>query len=235
MKQISNADIKLVRSLGEKKFRDRLSLFVAEGEKMLDEAVRSGYEIVSVWHRDEIGEEAMSRISSLSSPPPVLAVIKQRLSPIEIEDGLYLALDGIRDPGNLGTIIRTADWFGVKGIFASPDSVELYNPKVIQSTMGSVFRCRFCYDDIPSVCRRFRERGLPVYGTFLDGENIYDCELEGRGLVVMGNESRGVSAETAAEVNRRLLIPKAQGSEAESLNVAVATAVTLSILSQKNV
>lgn len=235
MHQLTNADIKFVRSLNEKKFRDKHAMFVVEGEKMLEEALNSGYEMVSIWRRSEIGEQAMKRISQLSSPSPVLAILKQREQSIDIEpDGLYIALDGVRDPGNLGTIIRTADWFGVKGIFASPDTVELYNPKVIQSTMGSIFRCKLSYEDIYSVCKKFADKDLPVYGTFLDGKNIYSESLEAKGLIVMGNESRGVSENVSKLLKHRLLIPKSPQSGAESLNVASATAIVLSVFASRS-
>ena len=142
--------------------------------------------------------------------------------------GLCLALDGVRDPGNLGTILRIADWFGAQAVFLSDDCVDLYNPKVIQASMGSLFRVRTSTADLPALCRRFRAEGLPVYGTFLDGEDIYRRELSREGLVVMGNEAAGIRPAVAAEVDAHLLIPSFGGSGAESLNVAVATAVTLS-------
>ena len=229
---LTNAEIKQIRSLREKKFRDALGLFVVEGEKMVREALESSFEVVRVCRVEEEGEKAMEKMSQFSTPSPVLAVVRKpalEWAGTDIPDGLSLALDSVRDPGNMGTIIRTADWFGVGMVFASPDSVDIFNPKVIQSTMGAVFRCRFVQADIPATCRRFREAGLPVYGTFLDGADIYSEKLQDRGLIVMGNESNGISDTTAAEVSHRLLIPKAEGSRAESLNVAVATAVTLSI------
>ena len=149
---ISVNEIKKVRSLSEKKFRDRLGLFCVEGEKMVEESLRSGFEVETVYRKDEIGEEAMSRISALSSPSPVLAVVRKPLD-ISIKDnallssclgksGLYLALDTIRDPGNLGTILRVADWFGIDAVFAAPDTVDVFNPKVVQATMGAA-RLRF--------------------------------------------------------------------------------------------
>lgn len=229
---LTNAEIKRIKSLHDKKFRDQLGLFVVEGEKMVQEALASDYEVLNVYRVEEEGENAMSRISGLSTPPPVMAVVRKPeagASAVKVADGLCLALDSVRDPGNMGTIIRTADWFGVDTIYISPDSVDIYNPKVIQSTMGSIFRCRKVIADIPQVCSRFRQKGLPVYGMFLDGKDIYGADLQGSGLIVMGNESNGISAATGAEVTHRLLIPRAEGSRAESLNVAVATAVTLSI------
>lgn len=226
---ITQAEIKQIRSLREKKYRDEYGLFVVEGEKMVQEALCSDFEVVRVWRRDEIGEAAMARISQLSTPSPVLAVVSRpEPSGLVLEKGLCLALDGVRDPGNLGTILRIADWFGVQALFLSDDCVDLYNPKVIQSSMGSVFRVRTVTSDLVDLARRFREKGMPVYGTFLDGEDIYHASLRPEGLVVMGNEAAGIRPAVAAEVDARLLIPAFGRSGAESLNVAVATAVTLS-------
>lgn len=226
---ITQAEIKQIRSLREKKYRDEYGLFVVEGEKMVQEALCSDFEVVRVWRRDEIGEAAMARISQLSTPSPVLAVVSRpEPSGLVLEKGLCLALDGVRDPGNLGTILRIADWFGVQALFLSDDCVDLYNPKVIQSSMGSVFRVRTVTSDLVDLARRFREKGMPVYGTFLDGEDIYHAALRPEGLVVMGNEAAGIRPAVAAEVDARLLIPAFGRSGAESLNVAVATAVTLS-------
>ena len=225
---ISNAEIKLVRALREKKFRDEYGQFVVEGEKMVQEALKSNFKVLKVWRKEEIGEDAMKRISSLTTPPPVLALVrKPEPEGLVLEKGLYLALDSVRDPGNLGTIIRIADWFGISTLFASPDSVEPWNPKVIQASMGSIFRVRFAYADIPELRRHFKDAGMNVYGTFLDGRDIYSQPLEKNGLIVMGNESNGISSATEAEVNARLFIPSYGNSGAESLNVAVATAVTL--------
>ena len=142
--------------------------------------------------------------------------------------GLCLALDGIRDPGNLGTILRIADWFGVETVYLSADCVEPFNPKVIQASMGSIFRVHFETVDLPALARRFREAGMPVYGTFLDGKDLYRETLRPEGLVVMGNEANGIRPAVAAEVDARLTIPAFGKSGAESLNVAAATAVTLS-------
>ena len=226
---ITQAEIKQIRSLREKKFRDEYGLFVVEGEKMVQEALCSDFEVVRVWRRDEIGEAAMARISQLSTPSPVLAVVSRpEPSGLVLERGLFLALDGVRDPGNLGTILRIADWFGVQTLFLSDDCVDLYNPKVIQSSMGSIFRVRTVTSDLADLARRFREAGMPVYGTFLDGEDIYQAPLRPEGLVVMGNEAAGIRPAVAAEVDARLLIPAFGRSGAESLTVAVATAVTLS-------
>ena len=228
---ITNAEIKHVRSLREKKFREANGEFVVEGEKMVREALDSRLELAGLWRIEDIGENAMSRMSQLSSPSPVLAVLKIPMRdnlPQTLQRGLYLALDSVRDPGNLGTIIRIADWFGVEAVFASPDCVDTYNPKAVQASMGSVFRVKIQTADIPELCRRFKEEGMEVYGTVLDGEDIYKEDFVPAGLVVMGNESVGISLEVRSLLTRRFLIPSFGKSGAESLNVAVATAVTLS-------
>lgn len=226
---LTNNEIKTIRSLKDKKFRDELGLFVVEGEKMVGEALNSTLEVTAVHRVEEIGEAAMAKISHLTTPSPLLAVVKipSEAVPDSLK-GLSVALDSVRDPGNMGTIIRLSDWFGVSCIFCSPDCVDPYNPKVVQATMGAIFRKKIIFCDIPQLCRRFKAEGMPVYGTFLDGDDIYRSELKSEGLIVMGNESNGISPAVAAEVDARLLIPSFGGSQAESLNVAVATAVTLS-------
>ena len=231
---ISKNELSRVRALSQKKFRDETGLFVVEGEKMVSEALASGFEVVSVYRRDEVGEETMARLSGLSSPSPVLAVVRQPVFvPLKASRGLFLALDAIRDPGNLGTILRVADWFGIDGVVASPDTVELYNPKVVQATMGAIFRVPFHRQDIPAFCREVLAADGHVYGTFLDGENLYrkplDSGSEAPSVIVIGNESNGISRETAACVSDRLFIPPypADDPGSESLNAAVATAIVV--------
>lgn len=237
MGTISANKIKFVRSLAQKKFRDQHSLFVAEGEKIVAEAEASGYKIEVIFRIEEIGTEAMARISNLSTPSPVLAVIRKPefsaediISALKPESkGLYLALDGVKDPGNLGTIIRIADWFGVEAIFASPGTVEVFNPKVVQATMGAIFRKKVIYTDLAELCTRFKSLGLPVYGTLLDGKNIYEALPADRkhGLVVMGSESFGISEQLRPHIDSKLFIPPypADAVTSESLNVAIATAI----------
>ena len=226
---LTNAEIKSIRSLREKKFRDAEGLFVVEGEKMVAEAMASSFKVVRVLRSEDIGASAMERISLCATPSPVLAVVRmpRESVPDRIPGGLTLALDSVRDPGNFGTILRIADWFGVSQVFASPDSVETFNPKTVQASMGSVFRVRVARCDIAALCAEFSSAGRRVYGTVLDGENIYSAQLASDGLVVMGNESNGISAEVIRRLDSRLRIPSFGGG-AESLNVAVATAVTLS-------
>ncbi len=240
---ISANEIKRVRSLSDKKFRDRYGLFCVEGEKMVDEALRSGFDVETVYRKDEIGEEQMSRISSLSSPSPTLAVVRKpqdinlssdaALSSALGRSGLYLALDTIRDPGNLGTILRVADWFGIDAVFAAPDTVDVFNPKVVQATMGAIFRVKFHYAEIPALCRAAVSAGGNVYGTFLDGSDMYEKQLnpgkDSPSVIVIGNESNGISNEVACLVSDRLYIPPYPKNDtgSESLNAAVATAITV--------
>lgn len=240
---ISANEIKRVRSLSDKKFRDRYGLFCVEGEKMVDEALRSGFDVETVYRKDEIGEEQMGRISSLSSPSPVLAVVRKpqdinlssdtALSDALGQSGLYLALDSIRDPGNLGTILRVADWFGIDAVFAAPDTVDVFNPKVVQATMGAIFRVKFHYAEIPALCRAAVSAGGNVYGTFLDGSDMYEKQLnpgkDSPSVIVIGNESNGISDEVAGLVSDRLYIPPYPKNDtgSESLNAAVATAITV--------
>lgn len=240
---ISANEIKRVRSLSDKKFRDRYGLFCVEGEKIVDEALRSGFDVETVYRKDEIGEEQMGRISSLSSPSPVLAVVRKpqdinlssdaALSDALGQSGLYLALDSIRDPGNLGTILRVADWFGIDAVFAAPDTVDVFNPKVVQATMGAIFRVKFHYAEIPALCRAVVSAGGNVYGTFLDGSDMYEKQLnpgkDSPSVIVIGNESNGISDEVAGLVSDKLYIPPYPKNDtgSESLNAAVATAITV--------
>ena len=240
---VSNNEIKRIKALQQKKFRDESGLFIVEGEKMVGELLESGWKVENVYYRNEIGEENMKRISALANPSPVLAVAhkpedvyiddSQKLDALISEGGLFLALDTIRDPGNLGTILRIADWFGIKAIFAAKDTVDVFNPKVVQSTMGAVFRVRLHYVDLPSVSKLALSKGGRVYGTFLDGRNMYDCNLETGNdspvIIVVGNESEGISKAMEAIVSDKLYIPPypVDSPGSESLNAAVATAITI--------
>ena len=243
MAGISNNDIKRVKSLQQKKFRDETGLFTVEGEKMVDEAVASYFQVECVYRREDIGEEAMKRISALSSPSPVLAVVRKpsdayvddvrSLTSMLSKGGLYLALDTIRDPGNLGTILRIADWFGIDAVFATKDTVDVFNPKVVQATMGAIFRVKMHYVDLPALSDMILTAGGKIFGTFLDGLNIYSRPLDNGDdapvLIVIGNESEGISATMAKLVTDRLYIPPypADDPGSESLNAAVATALTV--------
>jgi TrmH family RNA methyltransferase len=240
---LSNNDIKRIKSLQQKKFRDQTGLFIVEGEKMVSEAVDSHFKVDNVYYKTEIGEDAMRRITALANPSPALAVVRKPadvyvddeadLGDFISEGGLFLALDSIRDPGNLGTIMRIADWFGIRAIFAAKDTVDVFNPKVVQATMGAIFRVRLHYVDLPKISRLVLGHGGKIYGTFLDGENMYGKELECGdscpSMIVIGNESEGISEEMGRMVSDRLYIPPypADCSGSESLNAAIATAVTV--------
>ena len=243
MASISNNEIKRIKSLQQKKFRDESGLFVVEGEKMVEEAVRSGFIVENIFRRDEIGQDAMERISALNSPSPVLAVVRKP-SDIHVSDagqfrrlvadkGLYLGLDTIRDPGNLGTILRIADWFGVDAVFATRDTVDVFNPKVVQATMGAIFRVKIHYLDLPALSESILAAGGNIYGTFLDGRNMYqrplETGMEKPVMIVIGNESNGISDRMAGLVSDRLYIPPypADSPGSESLNAAIATALTV--------
>lgn len=243
MAGISNNEIKRVKALQQKKFRDETGLFTVEGEKMVDEAVASPFKVENIYRREDIGEDAMKRISALSSPSPVLAVVRKpediyidevgKLTSLLSKGGLYLALDTIRDPGNLGTILRIADWFGIDAVFATKDTVDVFNPKVVQATMGAIFRVKMHYVDLPALSDVVLTAGGKIFGTFLDGLNIYSRPLdngdEAPVLIVIGNESEGISPAMAKLVTDRLYIPPypADDPGSESLNAAVATALTV--------
>lgn len=240
---ISKAKIRYLRSLEQKKTRKAEGVFVAEGVKGVTDIMKvippriiaatetwlqnvAIPEECEVW---EVSEEELKRISFLQTPQQVMAVFPQPANtPVEIDSNqLYLALDNVQDPGNLGTIIRIADWFGITHIFCSMESAELWNPKVVQATMGSIARVRVTYLPLETLLENLPE-GMPVYGTFLEGEDIHSTKLENRGIIVMGNEGKGISDNVAKCVTQRILIPNyPKGREtADSLNVAIATAIT---------
>jgi len=227
-----------------KKYRNREGLFVAEGPKVVGDLLRK-YEAKAIYATEKwsptcirstssverITDEELRRISFLQHPQQVLAVFpipKSNDASLINPSALSLALDGIQDPGNLGTIIRIADWFGIDTIYCSEDTADAYNPKVVQATMGSLARVNIIYLSLDSLLNSL-PRGYPVYGTLLDGEDIYKQTLSTNGIIVMGNEGNGISPAIRSKVNRRLLIPNFRiGDSAESLNVAIATAITCS-------
>ncbi len=231
---LTKADIKRMRSLGDKAGRTALGLFVAEGEKLAGELLASDFRVREVYRVGEnVSASEMARISFLRTPTPVLAVAEiPSLRAVTAPEGLCLALDDVQDPGNLGTIVRLADWFGVRDIFCSPGTADCWNPKVVQATMGAILRVRVHYGPLERLLSSASAAGIPVYGTFLEGDDIYRCSLPpDGGIVVMGNEGKGISPSVAGLVSHKLYIPpypREMGPTSESLNVAMATAITLS-------
>ncbi len=240
---LSKNRIKYIRSLELKKNRKAEKVFLAEGPKLVGDLLGhfSCTLLIATceWLQKnrnipadevmEVSEEELSRASLLKTPQQVLAVFRQPEEKVEasvVTRQLCLALDGVQDPGNLGTIVRLADWFGIEHIFCSPDTVDVFNPKTIQATMGGIARVKVHYVPLPSLIRSL-EGKAPVYGTFLDGKNMYNEPLSSHGLLVMGNEGNGVSREVEVLVDRKLYIPNyPEGRDtSESLNVAIATAV----------
>ncbi len=240
---ISKNQIKLIRSLELKKNRRREGLFIAEGPKVVGDLLRAGYRphtIFSTQQRPDaqlITDEELRRISFLQHPQDVLAILHipndmtadchdSADIPLTVADEqLVLALDGVQDPGNLGTIIRIADWFGIDTICCSQETADVYNPKVVQATMGSLAHVHIYYGDLVAWLQQIR---VPIYGTLLDGQNIYEQTLTTQGVIVMGNEGNGISPAVRKLVTNKLLIPNYHKSTetAESLNVAIATAIT---------
>ena len=235
---MTKAEIQFVRSLSDKRVRDAERLFIAEGDKLIGEILQSNLKVRHLYaleghfdgRAERVSEKEMERISQLKTASTSLAVVEQprhMAAKSAPATALSLALDGVQNPGNLGTIIRLADWFGVEDIFCSEDTADCFNPKVVQATMGAILRVRVHYLPLADFLRHTRESGVEVYGTMLDGQNIYDVELAPTGVIVMGNEGRGVSAECTASFSQRLLIPaySAAGQGSESLNVAMATGI----------
>ncbi len=242
---LSKNKIKYIRSLELKKNRKEAQAFLAEGHKLVGDLLGHFPCLLIVatsrWLQNhaeiqaeeiiEVTEEELARASLLKAPQEVLGVFKQPqylFNPNIAKEQLCLALDDVQDPGNLGTIVRIADWFGIKYIFCSTGTADIYNPKTVQATMGAIARVKLHYCNLSEVLGSLTD--IPVFGTFLDGENIYTQELSNHGIIVMGNEGKGISPNVSRFVNSKLLIPNfPQGCEtSESLNVAVATAITCS-------
>lgn len=233
---VVKSEIKFIRSLQQKKNRTAHQQFVVEGVKMVRELLFSGLEVKDVYAVDpslfrdwngsvnEVSESELRKMSSLKTPNKVLAVF-QMPDPLPVDEtGWILALDDVADPGNLGTMIRLCDWFGVQHLVCSTETVDCYNPKVLQATMGSIARVNILYTDL----NEFLERsGLPAYGAFMDGPPVQHTSLPDAGILVMGNEAHGVSGEVSRRLAGRVSIPAHVTSGAESLNVATATAILL--------
>jgi len=249
---LSSNQVKHINSLKQKKFREIHRQFLAEGSKLVKEILESQYKVLNVyaiadWLKQnedivlsnqvsfvEVSLGEMERITALSSPSSALAVaeIPEMTGPPALINDLVLVLDDIRDPGNLGTIIRIADWFGIKTIICSENTVDLYNPKVIQATMGSAFRINIFYTDLKKFLSSLSPK-VKIYGTFTQGESIYSTPLEDQGIIIIGNESSGISKEISLNVTDRISIPayikdNRHIDHAESLNASIATAIICS-------
>lgn len=239
---ISKATIKKIHALDMRKFRRNERLFVAEGPKLVDELcatmkpvyiaalpewISENAKIVSGTEYDIVSPDELQRASLQKNPQQVIALFpipEHRFCTEQLRNELVLMLDGVQDPGNLGTIARIADWFGIRNILCSTETADIYNPKAVQATMGALARVKFHYTDLLQLLSQYDG---PVYGTFLDGENIYGQELSENGIIVMGNEGKGISQGVGEMINRRLYIPNYPiGTQTtESLNVAIATSI----------
>lgn len=245
---LSKSEISFIKSLHQKKFRKDHHLFLAEGFKSVTEFLDSDYHTDTVYctkallpkldkfsHKIkliEITEAELGKISTLTTPQGILATIripsKTEIDLESFKNRFTLVLDGVQDPGNLGTIIRTADWFGFSRILCSMDSVEAYNPKVVQATMGSLSRMEIHYADLEELLPRIK---VPFFGALLDGTSIYEVDFGQEGLIILGNEGKGISPKIQSQITRAVTIPRFGG--AESLNVAVSAAIFCSELKRK--
>jgi len=245
---ISKSQISFIKSLHQKKIRKEQGLFIVEGLKSVQEFINSDYTIDSVFYTKnissnlgklsrniksvEVSEAELSRISTLNSPQSILALVQiPEPIPINVEklDGNFIiALDGIQDPGNLGTIIRTADWFGLNTIICSLETADVYNPKVVQASMGSLSRVNVSYTSLQDFLGKTR---LPIFGALLDGQSIYETDFGQEGLILLGNEGNGISEDLLQKINYPVTIPKF--GKAESLNVAITASIFCSELRRK--
>ena len=246
MYKVSNNTIKFVASLSQKKYRDKEGCFIAEGNKCVRDtwdyfkcrmliATQNWYESYgNCTHMDVLQiatRQQMQKMSQFTNPSDVIAVYETPevfYTPQEVKENINIVLEGVQDPGNLGTIIRLADWYGIKNIFCNKQTVDVYNHKVIQATMGAISRVKVHYCDLEELIESFPE--MDVFGTTLDGENIYSTSLPDRGFVIFGNEGNGMSERLKAMTTRNLYIPSrvVDGSTSESLNVGLAAAITIS-------
>lgn len=238
---ITKNTIKTIQSLKQAKYRKEHRLFIVEGMKSVKELLCSIFEVQALYATEQFLEEhdfhderlelvsevQMEQMSTLDTPPGILAVVKIPEQSIHEDEGMILALDGIANPGNLGTIIRTAEWFGIRHIICSEDCVELWNPKVIQATMGSVFRMSITYTHLEPFLETARDNGRPIYGALLEGENIFKKEQWDEGIIVIGSESHGIRPSVLPLITHPITIPRASGSVTESLNASMAAGIIL--------
>ncbi|MEO9512778.1 MAG: RNA methyltransferase [Flavobacteriaceae bacterium] len=239
---VTKNQIKLVVSLQQKKYRTKHGLFVVEGKKVVNELLESGFKpfklfVDTVQEKNDFSDaelvstSELKQMSSLSNANGILGVFRIfDIAKIENTDWM-VALDVVRDPGNLGTIIRLCDWFGINQLVCSLDTVDCYNPKVLQATMGSIARVNIVYTDLEEF---LTNADTPVYGAFMDGDVVYDKKLPKSGILVMGNEANGISAEINSKIKNRIAIPQFGSATTESLNVATATGILLNEIRRGN-
>ena len=239
---ITKSTIKRISSLKQQKFRRELGLFIVEGRKMTEELLHSRFETeglfaterflaespVAFSEAETVSEMQMSQMSGQDTPPGILAVVRiPKPRPVSPTAPFVLALDGIANPGNMGTLIRTAEWFGINDIVCSHDSVEVWNPKVIQATMGSIFRANVIETDLPAFLSEQRRQGKSVFGALLEGQNLFEMERPDGGIIVIGSESHGIRAEVLPHITHAVTIPRKSDSETESLNASIAAAIIM--------
>jgi TrmH family RNA methyltransferase len=240
---ISKNQLKLITSLSQKKYRQKHHLFIAEGIKVVNELLNSSFEVEILFCANDfktaisedkitrISEVELKKISTLKSPNKVLGIFKIPEEKLLENSGLIIALDAINDPGNLGTIIRLCDWFGISQLICSKDTVDCYNQKVVQASMGSLTRISIHYTDLENY---LSATNLPTFIADMDGENVYKTVLPKEGILIMGNEANGVSEEVKKQIQHKISIPRfGKTQETESLNVATATAILLSEFKRK--
>jgi RNA methyltransferase, TrmH family len=243
---ISKNKIKFIQSLTNKKNREDSGLFIAEGEKLLSELIKANFLFETIVSTNDeiankhklncefiaINESEMKKISLLKTSSSVLAIVRQ--PPIinhysQLPNNLILILDSVQDPGNLGTIIRLASWFGIQLIICSENCVDCYNPKVIQASMGAIAHVQLLYTNLSNFLIQAKNENRTIYGTFLEGENIYKCQLEKNGIIVLGNEGNGISNEVKKHISTKIVIPAFNNNEnIESLNVSMAASIVCS-------
>ena len=241
--QLSKAKASILSSLSIKKYREEHRLFLVEGFKIIEEVLKTGMEIrmlvglpeslekidIDSSLKFETDQRTMEKLSNFNTASAIMAAVaipRKELNISDLSDSLTMAIDTVQDPGNFGTIIRICDWFGIRNIVCSNGSTDLYNPKVVQSTMGAFTRVNIFYADLPQFIADYRQQtGLDCFGTFLEGDNIYAQTLPQNGLIVMGNEGKGISPEVEAKITRKLFIPPFHDNHVESLNISMAAAI----------
>ncbi len=233
--------IKQIASLRQQKFRKELGLFVVEGRKMTEELLRSSFEMVGLYateafltnypafdEAETVSDVQMQQMSGQDTPPGILTVVRiPKQDEINVSSRIVLALDGIANPGNMGTLIRTAEWFGIQDMVCSSDCVELWNPKVVQATMGSLFRVKVWKTELPVFLQKAKSDGKAIYGALLEGENLFEMKGKPEGIIVIGSESHGIRKEVLPCITHPITIPRVGGSATESLNAAVAGAILM--------